>query len=333
MLRNTCLFRFAAFAMGAIFATPAAHAAAPAPAAKDYPVKFIRMVVPYAAGAGPDVLGRILADKIGPSLGHNILLENRGGSGGALGSTIVAKAAPDGYTMLLNTAAHAAYPFFIKNLAYDPVKDLIPITQPVKNFGYVLVLNPSLPVKSVKDLIALAKANPGKLNYGTAGIGSAMQMAAELLIHLSGIKMTPVHYTGVPAALTDIISGQIEMGMPAVASVLPLVSSGRLRALAISNDKRWDKMPNVPTIAESGVKGYRYVGWYGLWFPAGTPSAYVNRIQSEVAKAVKDPVVSQQLAEQGLEGVGSTPEELAKLTEDEMALNKKLTAAMGIAPQ
>jgi tripartite-type tricarboxylate transporter receptor subunit TctC len=321
----------------AVLAATAGHAAhaqrTAAPAAKDYPSRFIRMVVPYAAGAGPDVLGRILADKIGPSLGQNIVLENRGGSGGALGSAVVAKAQPDGYTLLLNTAAHAAYPFFIRNLAYDPVRDLLPVTLVVKNFGYVLMVNPSLPVKSVKDLIALARANPGKLNYGTAGTGSAMQMAAELLIHMTGVKMTPVHYTGVPAALTDIISGQIEMGFPAVASALPFMSSGRLRVLAITNDKRWDKLPGVPTIAESGVKDYRYIGWYGLWFPAGTPAAYVSRLQSEVARAVRDPAVMQALAEQGLEGVGSSPEELARVTDEEFALNRKLTAAMGIVPQ
>ncbi len=312
---------------------PALAQRAAAAAATDYPARFIRIVVPYAAGAGPDVLARILAEKMGPSLGQNIVLENRGGGGGALGSALVAKAAPDGYTLLLNTAAFAAYPYFIKNLSYDPRKDLAPITQVVRNFGYVLVINPSLPVRSVKELVALAKANPGKLNYGTAGLGSAMQMAAELLIHLSGVKMTPVHYTGVPAALTDIISGQIELGFPAVASVLPLVNSGRLRVLAISADRRWDKLPSVPTIAESGVKDYRYVGWYGMWFPAGTPGAYVSRMQSEVARAVKDPTVRQRLEEQGLEGVGSTPQELIKVTEDEFALNKKLTTAMGIAPQ
>lgn len=328
---KTRLFRFAVLAMATIF--PALAQRTAAAAATDYPARFIRIVVPYAAGAGPDVLARILADKMGPSLGQNIVLENRGGGGGALGSALVAKAAPDGYTLLLNTAAFAAYPYFIKNLSYDPLKDLVPITQVVRNFGYVLVINPSLPVRSVKELVTLAKANPGKLNYGTAGLGSAMQMAAELLIHLSGVKMTPVHYTGVPAALTDIISGQIELGFPAVASVLPLVHSGRLRVLAISADRRWDKLPNVPTIAESGVKNYRYVGWYGMWFPAGTPSAYVSRMQSEVAKAVKDPTVRQRLEEQGLEGVGSTPEELVKVTEDEFALNKKLTAAMGIVPQ
>ena len=331
MRDNSRLFWFAVLAMAVN--PPAQAQRSPAPAAKDYPAKFIRMIVPYAAGAAPDVLARILADKIGPSLGQSIVLENRGGSGGALGTALVAKATPDGYTVLLNSAAFATYPYFFKNLAYDPRKDLVPVTLVVRNFGYVLVINPSLPARSVKELVALARANPGKLNYGTVGLGSAMQMAAELFIHLANVKMTPVHYTGVPAALTDIIAGQIELGFPAVASVLPLVNSGRLRVLAISADKRWDKMPNVPTVAEAGIKGYRYTGWYGLWFPAGTPDAYVSRVRNEVVKAVKDPAVRERLEEQGLEGVGSTAEELVKVTEDEFALNKKLTAAIGIVPQ
>lgn len=303
-------------------------------AAKDYPSKFIRIVVPYGPGAGPDVVGRIIADKIGPSLGQNIVFENRGGGGGMLGTAVAAKSAPDGYTLLLQlTGAYASYPYFFKNVPYDPAKDLIPVTLVAKNVGYVLVVNPSLPVRSVKDLIALAKAQPGKLNYGTAGVGSVMQMAAELFAHMTEVKLTPVHYTGVPAALTDVISGQTEMGFPAAPSALPFTESGRLRVLAITGEKRWHKLPDVPTLDEAGVKGYRFIGWYGLWFPGGTPHEYVARIQSEVAKAVQDPVVKQRFDEQGLEGVGSTPEEFARVMQDEFALNKKLTANMGIVPQ
>jgi tripartite-type tricarboxylate transporter receptor subunit TctC len=242
-------------------------------------------------------------------------------------------APPDGYTLLLQTAAYAGYPYFFKNLAYDPWKDLVPVTLLARNIGYVLAVNPSLPVKSVPELIALAKANPGKLNYGTAGVGSIMQMAAELFAHMSAIKLTPVHYTGVPAALTDVISGQIELGFAAAPSALPFFSTGRLRVLGITAEKRWSKMPNVPTLDEAGVKGYKFIGWYGFWFPAGTPREYVNRIQSEDAKAVKDPAVRQRFYDQGLEGVGSTTEEFAKVIEEEFALNKKLTAVMGIVPQ
>jgi tripartite-type tricarboxylate transporter receptor subunit TctC len=302
-------------------------------AAKDYPGKFIRIVVPYGAGAGPDVVGRIIAEKLGPALGTNIVFENRGGGGGMLGTEIVAKSAPDGYTLLLQVAAYATYPYFFKNVPYDSAKDLIPVTLAAKNVGYVLVVNPSLPARSVRELVALAKANPSKLNYGTAGVGSVMQMAAELFAHMSAIKLTPVHYTGVPAALSDVISGQIELGFPAAPSALPFMQAGRLRVLAITAEKRWSKMADTPTLGEAGVKGYKYIGWYGFWFPAGTPAEYVSRIQSEVAKVVKDPAVRQKLEDQGLEGIGSTPQEFAKVIDEEFALNKKLTAAMGIVPQ
>jgi tripartite-type tricarboxylate transporter receptor subunit TctC len=261
------------------------------------------------------------------------VFENRGGGGGMLGTEIVAKSAPDGYTLLLQTAAYATYPYFFRNVPYDSAKDLIPVTLAAKNVGYVLVVNPALPARSVKELVALAKANPSKLNYGTAGVGSVMQMAAELFAHMAQIKLMPVHYTGVPAALSDTISGQIEMGFPAAPSALPFMQAGRLRVLAITSDKRWNKMAETPTLAEAGVNGYKYLGWYGFWFAAGTPAEYVARVQSEVAKAVKEPGVRQKLEEQGLEGVGSTPQELAKTIDEEFALNKKLTAAMGIKPQ
>ncbi len=308
--------------------------ASAATAEKNYPSKFIRIIVPYGPGAGPDVVARTIADKMGPSVGQNVVLENRGGGGGMVGTREAAKSAPDGYTLLLNLpGAYASYPYFFKNVPYDPHKDLIPITLVAKNVGYVLVVNPILPARSVKDLTALAKANPGKLNYGTAGVGSVMQMAAELYAYMTGIKLNPVHYTGVPAALTDIISGQIELGFPAAPSALPFTHARRLKVLAITSEKRWGKMPDVPTLDEAGVKGYKFIGGYGLWFPAGTPAEYVRRIETEVVKAIKDPVVKQRLEDQGLEGVGSTPEELAKILADEFALNKKLTERMQIAPQ
>ncbi len=319
--------------MLALAAALPVSAQAAAIAAKDYPGKVIRIVVPYGAGAGPDVVGRIIAEKLGPALGTNIVFDNRGGGGGMLGTDVVAKSPPDGYTILLQTAAYATYPYFFKNVPYDPAKDLIPVTLAAKNVGYVLVVNPSLPARSVKELVALAKANPARLNYGTAGVGSVMQMAAELFAHMADLKLTPVHYTGVPAALSDTISGQIEMGFPAAPSALPFTQAGRLRVLAITADKRWNKMAETPTLSEAGVKGYKYIGLYGFWFPAGTPAEYVARVQSEVAKAVKDPVVRQKLEEQGLEGVGSSPQELSKTIDEEIALNKKLTAAMGIKPQ
>ena len=320
-------------ALAAALALSAGTAAAAAVPEKNYPSKFIRIIVPYGAGAGPDVVGRIIGEKLGPALGTNLVFENRGGGGGMLGTDLVAKSAPDGYTLLLQTAAYATYPYFFKNVPYDTAKDLIPVTLAAKNVGYVLVVNPALPVRAVKDLVALARANPGKLNYGTAGVGSVMQMAAELFAYMAAIKLQPVHYTGVPAALSDAISGQIELGFPAAPSALPFTQAGRLRVLAITSDKRWNKMPDTPTLNEAGIKGYKYLGWYGFWFAAGTPAEYVGRVQAEVAKAVRDPAVQKKLEEQGLEGVGSSPQDLQKSVDEELALNRKLTAAMGIKPQ
>lgn len=314
---------------------PALTQAQPRPApAKDYPTRAIRIVVPYGAGAGPDVAGRTVAERMSASLGQNFVFENRGGSGGMVGTAQVAKAAPDGYTLLLNVGAYATYPYFFRNLPYDPWKDLMPVTLIAQNVGFVLAVNPSLPVRSVRELVALARANPGKVNYGTAGLGSVAQMAAELFAHSAGVKLSPVHYTGVPAMLTDIISGQIETGFAAAPSALPFAGpGGRLRVLGITADRRWKKMPEVPTLDEAGVKGYRYIGWYGFWFPAGTPQAYVSRIHGEVVKALQDPATRQRLDDQGLEGVGSTPEEFAKVIDADFALNKRLTALMGIKPE
>jgi len=302
-------------------------------AAQPYPSKVIRIVIPYGAGAGPDVVARTIGEKMAVALGQNIVYDNRGGAGGALGTALVAKAPADGYTLLLNLGSYAAYPFFMKNLSYDPHKDLIPVTLMARNVGYVMVVNPSLPARSIRELVALAKAHPRKLNYADAGLGSVSQMAAELFAYVSGTKLTSVHYTGVPAMLTDVISGQVEIGFPAAPSVLPFMGSGRLRVLAITAEKRWKKMPDVPTVAEAGVKGYKYDGWYGLWFPAGTPAACLARIHSEVVKALADPVVKQRFDDQGLYGVGSTAQEFQKVIDDEFALNQKLTTVMGIVPQ
>lgn len=299
-------------------------------AQKDYPSRIIRIVIPYGPGAGPDVVGRTLAEKIAPSLGQNIVFENRGGGGGIIGTQLVAKAAPDGYTLLLQTGNnYANYPLFYKKLPFDPAKDLIPVTLLVKTAGYVLVVNPSLPAKSVKELIALAKANPGKLNHGTSGFG----IAAELFSYMANVNLTAVRYTGVPPILTDVMSGQIEMAFPGAPSAVPFIRTGRLRVLGISGEKRWHKLPDVPTISEAGVSGYKLIGWYGLWFPAGTPAEYISRIQAEVAKAVQDPTVKKRFDDQGLEGVSSTSQELLKMTEEEFAMNKKLLDSGRIVPQ
>ncbi len=307
--------------------------AALAQAAEQYPTKPIRMVIPYAAGGPPDAVARIIADKVTAGWGQNFVFDNRGGGGGVIGAAIVAKAPPDGYTVLLHTAAYAGLPYFYKQLPYDPQRDLIPVTLVAKNVGYALLVNPRLPAKSMKELIALAQASPGKLNFGSPGIGSVGHLAAELFLSAAKIKMTHVPYTGIPAMITDIISGQIDVGFPAAIAATGLIGTGRLQVLGITGEKRWEKLPTVPTLDEAGLKGFKFVSWYGLWFPAGTPPAIVQRMRDDVAAAMKDPSVRRRLDEQGLDGIGSTPQELGRTVAEEMAMNKELTARIGIVPQ
>lgn len=317
----------------AVLALAMGHAAfaqttAGAPA-KDYPSRFIRIVIPYGPGAGPDMVGRILADKMSDSLGQKFVFENRGGGGGIPGTDFVAKATPDGYTLLLQTANYASYPLFYKNLPYDPARDLVAVTLLATTPGYLLVVNPSLPVRTIKELITLARANPGKLNHGTSGFGSA----AELFSLMANVNLTAVRYTGVPPLLTDIIGGQIEMGFPAAPSAMPYIQTGRLRVLGITGEKRWHKLPAVPTISEAGVNGYKLVGWYGLWFPARTPAEYINRIQNEAARAVQDEAIKRRFDELGIEGLGAPAQELVRMSVEEFAINKKLIDSGRIVPQ
>lgn len=304
-----------------------------AQAVPGYPVKPIRMVIPYAAGGPPDAVARIIADKVTPAWGQNFVFDNRGGSGGVIGAALVAKAAPDGYTILLHTAAYAGLPYFYKNLPYDPLRDLIPVTLVAKNVGYALLVTPRLPVTTVKDLIALAQANPGKFNFGSPGVGSVGHLAAELFVSAANVKMTHVPYTGIPAMITDIVGGQIEVGFPAAIAATGLLQSGRVQVLGITGEKRWARLPNVPTLDEAGLKGFKFASWYGLWFPAGTPTAYVQRMRDDVAAAVKDPAVRRRLDEQGLDGIGSAPQALERAVVEEMAINKALTARIGIVPR
>ena len=307
--------------------------AATAQSAGRYPSKPIRMVIPYAAGGPPDAVARIVADKITAGWGQNFVFDNRGGGGGVIGAAIVAKAPPDGYTVLLHTAAYASMPYFYKQLPYDPQRDLAPVTLIAKNVGYALLVNPKLPVKSARELIVLAQGSPGKLNFGSPGIGSVGHLAAELFLSAAKIRMTHVPYTGIPAMITDIISGQIDIGFPAAVAATGLIGGGRLQVLGITGEKRWDKLPTVPTLDEVGLKGFKFVSWYGLWFPAGTPQALVQRMRDDVAAAVKDTSVRRRLDEQGLDGIGSTPQELARTVSEEMAMNRELTARIGIVPQ
>jgi tripartite-type tricarboxylate transporter receptor subunit TctC len=296
----------------------------------DYPSKPIRLVVPFAPGGGASIMARIVVDKLAPVLGQNIVIDNKGGAGGVIGTDAVAKSAPDGYTVLFMSSSYTSNPYFVKAVPYDPLKDLMPVTLVGTNFGQVLAINPSLPVRSVSELIRLAKAHPEKLDYGSAGVGNIMHLAGELFNMLADVKMTHVPYKGGANAITDVIAGQIQVIFPAAHSALPFVRSGRMHALAITNDSRWTQLPDTPTLEEAGVKKYKLLGWYGLWLPSGTPPEYRDRIQAAVAKIVRDSETRQRFTEQGLNGVASSPAEFKEIIEQELALNRKLTARMGV---
>jgi len=250
-----------------------------------------------------------------------------------IGAELVAKSTPDGHTLLLTTGTMSTTLFFYKKLPYDTVRDFVPVTMVARNTGHVLAVNPKVAARSVKELIALAKANPGKLNYGAPGYGNTLHLAAELFNVLADVKTTLIQYKGTAQALTDLVSGQIDMYFPDAQTSLPLIQAGRIRALAVTNTQRVKHLPEVPTLAESGLKDYRFYGWFASWFPAATPAAYVGRIQSAVADAVNDPEVKQRFDELGLESVGSKPAEFAKFFADDRAFYKALTEKMGVVPQ
>lgn len=317
----------------ALLSASSVHAQRAAVAAKDYPNKAIRLVVPYASGGGLDVVGRIIAQKMAPALGQQVILDNRGGAGGVVGSDHVAKSAPDGYTLLHSTSSHLTLPFFVKSLPYDTVRDFTPVTIVARNVGHVLLVNNSVPARSVKELIALAKSNPGKLNYGSAGTGNVLHLAAEIFNLLANTKMTHIPYKGAANAMTDLVGGQIDVCFQPAPMALSLVQAGRVRALGITAPKRWSRLPEVPTIEEAGLKGYHFSGWYALWFPAGTPHEYVERIYREVVAALNDPDVRRNYDEKGLIPVGNRPEEFAKTIQEELEFNRKLTAKIGVVPE
>ena len=299
---------------------------------KDYPNHPIRMVVPYVAGGPMDFIGRALNQKMAPSLGQNFVIDNRAGAGGAIGTGVVAKSAPDGYTMLNTSSSHASLPVVSPGLSYDPVKDFTPITLVANSVGFVVAVGPSVKANTLQEFIADAKARPEKLNYGSGGVGNVMQFAAEFFNTSAGTKINHVPYKGVGEAITDLMAGRIDVCIGSATALLPLVKSGKLRALAITGKTRWALMPDVPTVDEAGLKGFVYTPWYGLWYPACTPTEYVTRMRQEVVKALDDPEVKRSFAEQGYVTVGSTPAEFAKVIADEIEVNKRLATKINFAP-
>ena len=308
-----------------------AFAAAEQPVQRDYPTKPIRVVVPYAAGGSMDYIGRMLGRKMQDVM--TLVIDNRPGAGGALGTDLVAKAAPDGYTMLHTSSSHASLLVITKSLPYDPVRDFAPITLIVNSVGFLFVAHPGVPARTVPEFIAAAKARPGKFTYGSGGVGNVMQFAAEIFNDMAGTQITHIPYKGGGQAVIDLLAGRIDTAFSTATLFLPHIKAGKLVALGITSSNRWSELPEVPTIAEAGVKGYLFVPWYGFWFPAGTPDQYVNQIRNEMVKAMEDPEMKRAFAKEGFVSVGSRSAEFAKTIVAEIEANKRLAAKIGLTPE
>ncbi|MDB5954092.1 tripartite tricarboxylate transporter substrate binding protein [Ramlibacter sp.] len=286
--------------------------------AQAWPNRAIRMVVPFSAGSGgTDLMARLIEQRLSASLGQRIVIDNRPGAGGVPATDMVAKAAPDGYTLLMTNVSLAANPYLYPKLPFDPLKDLAPVTM-INSAPLLLVVHPSVPVASVKELLAYAKSHPGKLNYGSGGVGSTPHLASELFKSLSGNDAVHVPYKGGAPALNDLVGGQLSFMIENMAGTMPFVKAGKLRALAITSAQRSPLAPELPTMGEAGVPGYEVIGWNGIVAPRGTPPEIVARLQTEVARILRLPEVRQQMAALGAEPVGNTPEEFGAFIKAEM---------------
>jgi tripartite-type tricarboxylate transporter receptor subunit TctC len=305
-------------ATGRIGCAIVALACAAAQAAEQqFPAKPVRMISPYAAGGGSDTLARILAQKLYELWGQPVIVENRPGGGGILGAETVAHATPDGYTYLVTPSAVLTInPHIYSKLRYDTFRDFAPVTM-ATNSPYYLVVHPKIPVTTVKELIAYAKANPGKLNYSSSGSGSSTHLAGVLFGNMAGVDIVHIPYKGAAPAIVDLLAGNVQLRFGSVVPVLPHVRSGRLRGLAISSAKRYGPLPDVPTIAESGLPGYKVESFYAVVAPAGTSKAIIAKLNAELVRSLKTPEVAAHMAADGAEVIASSPDELAKaLRED-----------------
>jgi tripartite-type tricarboxylate transporter receptor subunit TctC len=293
-----------------------------------YPTKPVRMIIALAPGGGVDTTGRYLAQKMSEAWGQNVVTDNRPGAGGSIASELVAKAVPDGYTMLMNSSGITITPSIMK-LGYDPRKDLLPVSLAVVSPG-VLVIHPSLPVKNVQELIAFAKSKPGELLFSSSGQGSGQHLAMEMLAQMAGLKLTHVPYKGTAPSITDVVAGRISMTIASVISTRPFFTSGKLRALAVVGPKRTPALPDYPTVAESGVPGFGYNNWYAIFLPGTTPKPIAQRVQQVIANAVNTPEAQKLLIGQGLDPVGNTVDEFSKMYNEEITRWAKVVKTVGM---
>ena len=296
--------------------------------AQTYPTKPVRIIVPFAPGGGSDFIGRFIAQKLTATIGTQVIVENKPGAGGVIGIEQGVKSAPDGYNLVLIASSYTVNPSVYK-LNFDPVADITPIVQ-ISQGPLLVVVNPSVPVKSVKDLIAAAKAKPGELNFASPGQGSVIHMATEYFDSMAGIKMNHIPYKGTGPALTDTIAGQTQVLFSSTATALPHVKGGKLKAIAVTTAKRIPALPDVPTVKESGLPGYEVILWHGLIGPKGLPKEVVARISSEVNKALKLKETDEQLQNDGVAAAGGTPEQFGATIKKEIGVWKKVAADAGV---
>ena len=289
----------------------------------------MRLIIPFAPGGGTDLTGRALAQKLTEAFGQTFVADNRPGANGTIGVDIAAKAAPDGYTISMISSSHSVNPSLMKRVPYDLIRDLAPLTQATTQ-PYALVVHPSVPAKSVKELIALAKAKPGTLNYGSSGTGGLSHLSGALLARLAAIQITHVPYKGGSPAMIDVISGQIQMLFSTILQSHTHIAAGRLRPLGVTTVKRSPALPQIPTMQEAGVKGYEVAGWYGVVAPAKTPKAIIAKLNREMVRALQSTDMSTKLAADGSEPVGSTPEQFGKHIQSEVAKWRNLIDKAGI---
>ena len=304
--------------------------AAALPALAEFPDRPIRIIVPYPPGGTSDLLARAVAPRLGERLKQAVVIENRAGAGGVIGSQVVAKSPADGYTLLLGTiATHGILPVLQKPAPYDAVKDFAPVTL-VASTPNVLVANPSAPVRNVAELVALARAKPGSVNFGSTSLGGSPHMSGELLKTMAQVDIVHVPYKGGGPMLIDLMGGQIPVGFDNLPSSMNHIRAGKIRALAVTTAKRWPGAPEIPTMAEAGVPGYEATAWFGLLAPANTPKPIVELLQRHVAAILRQPEVEKMLLEQGAESVGNTPDEFARLIAAELQKWDKVVAATGV---
>jgi tripartite-type tricarboxylate transporter receptor subunit TctC len=291
--------------------------AACAAAAQTFPVKPVRIISPYPPGGGNDTLARTLTPKLTENLGQQVIVDNRPGANTIIGTEHAARSAPDGYTMVLVPNVLAINPYLYAKLPYDAVKDFAPITL-VGISPLVVALHPSVPVKDVRGLLALARSRPGQVQYGSSGIGSVGHVGVSLLESMTAVKLDHIPYKGTAPMLVDVMNGQLSFTFASALGAMPHVKNGRLRAIAVTSAKRSSALPDLPTIAESGVPGYEFILWYGLVAPAGVPADIVGRLNAEIGKVLRDPGISAKLANQGVDANPSTPQAFSELIRSEL---------------